>query len=190
MLLLFLTLIGSDVIPFLPYIKCSLTSIIAHRFLVGYVYGRTDAQTGGLLQIWLLKRFATVVAFQPVLLGLIFLSRRIFIEGGISAGVGVVSIVFVEIYASWKTKRPGKKTLSNVTQDALETFKEKAQTVNGQDSDVASYASPPRMRQRGSMASVLEMMSLTLAVMPSSQRNRGAVPLGACSICWINSLGD
>lgn len=133
-----------------------------------------------MLQIWLLKRFATVVAFQPILLGLIFLSRRIFIEGGILAGVGVVAIIFVEVYAKWKTKLPGKNTLSTVTLDALETFEERASIVNGpgEDSEAASVASPPRMRQRGSMASVLEMMSLTLAVMPSSQQNRGAVPLG------------
>jgi hypothetical protein len=33
----------------------------AHRFLVGYVFGRTRSQTGGLLQIWLLRRFATLL---------------------------------------------------------------------------------------------------------------------------------
>lgn len=130
--------------------------------------------------MWLLKRFASVVAFQPILLGLIFLSRRIFIEGGILVGVGAAAIIFVEIYAKWKTRRPGRNTLSNVTLDALDTFAERASTATGQGegSEVASVASPPRMRQRGSMASVLEMMSLTLAVMPSSQQSRGAVPLG------------
>src|SRR6266702_2922195 len=35
---------------------------LAHRFLVGYVYGRTRSQTGGLLQIWLLKRFTSLIA--------------------------------------------------------------------------------------------------------------------------------
>ena len=148
---------------------------------MGYVYGRTESQTGGLLQIWLLKRFATVVSLQPILLGLILLSRRLFVEGGISTGVGVVSILAIEIYAHYKTKQPGKNSLSSATLRALDIFEEQTtekNTTTAKDIDGSSLGtSAMRMRSRGSMASVLDMMSLTLAVMPSSH-SRGAVPIG------------
>ncbi|THH08733.1 hypothetical protein EW145_g2508 [Phellinidium pouzarii] len=155
-------------------------TIIAHRFLVGYVYGRTEAPTGGLLQIWLLKRFATVVSFQPILLGLIFLTRRLFIEGGILVGCGFAAIVAVELYTRYKTRLPGKGSLSAATLNALNTFTERVGSVNQNvlDSEgTPSLVSAPRMRQRGSMSSVLDMMSLTLAVMPPPHQARGAVPL-------------
>ncbi|KAH8120259.1 hypothetical protein DFH11DRAFT_1559146 [Phellopilus nigrolimitatus] len=159
-------------------------TIVAHRFLVGYVYGRTDAQTGGLLQIWLLRRFAVVVTFQPILLGVIFLTRRLFIEGGILIGFGVAAIIMIEAYACWKTRLPGRKSLSTVTLNALDTFEERASARNKDvsESEGASFASAPRMRPRGSISSVLEMMSLTLAVMPTPHQAREAVPLDTESL--------
>lgn len=145
------------------------------------MYGRTHSQTGGLLQIWLLKRLGTLLSFQPILLGLIFLSRKFWIEGGVLIGAGVAVIAFVEIYAWQKMRLPSRKALSPITQNSLNTFEVTAWNTNarGVDDEGTSYGSSsgrnPRMR--GSMASVLEMMSLTLAVMPSTSNYRGPVPL-------------
>ncbi|KAI5123599.1 hypothetical protein M0805_003416 [Coniferiporia weirii] len=154
-------------------------TIVAHRFLVSHVYGRTDAPTGGLMQIWLLKQFATVATLQPILLGLIFMARRLFIEGGVLAGCGFIAAIAVELYTHWKTKLPGRKTLSAVTLNAIDRFRERALPGNqsASDSEGTSLVSVPRVRQRGSMASVLEMMSLNLAVIPTPHETRGAVPL-------------
>lgn len=158
-----------------------LLTLVAHRFLVGYVYGRTQSQTGGLLQIWLLRRFGTVVAFQPILLGLIYLSRELWIEGGVLCGVGGAVILFMEGYAMWKTRLPGRKSLSHVAQDSLDRFVEIARPKGRRNVDEESTSlvsgSGRGQRTRGSLASVLEMMSLTLAVMPSSTETRGPVPL-------------
>lgn len=152
----------------------------AHRFLVGYVYGRLDAQTGGVLQIWLLRRFATVVSFQPILLGLIYLTRRLFVEGGLLIGIGLAAVICVEVYASRKTKLPGRGSLSAVTQNALDTFENSARPPRHRspEDERTSLVSSQRVRARGSFASVLEMMSLTLAVMPAPHHNRDPVPLG------------
>ena len=126
--------------------------LLAHRFLVGYVYGRTHSQTGGLLQIWLLRRFGTVVAFQPILLGLIYLSRELWIEGGILCGVGGVVMLFMESYATWKTRLPGRKSLSHVTQDSLDRFVEIARPKGRRNVDEEST----RMREEDSdMVSVM-----------------------------------
>ena len=154
-----------------------LIVLLAHRFLVGYVYARTHSQTGGLLQIWLLRRFGTVLSFQPILLGLIFLTRQFWIEGGVLIGTGWFVIVFVELYTSWKTRLPGRKFLSPITRNSLETFANAARRYVENDSGTINDSTPPGTRTRGSMASVLEMMSTTLAVTPSSFNFTGVVPL-------------
>ncbi|TFK41946.1 hypothetical protein BDQ12DRAFT_645286 [Crucibulum laeve] len=155
-----------------------LLTLIAHRYLVGYVYGRTHSQTGGVLQIWLIKRFGTLLSFQPILLGLIFLSRHFWIEGGVLVGTGVAVIIFIESYAAWKTRLPGRNSLSPITVDSLQNFGSAADSYLAEDENATVNGSSARGgRTRGSMASVLEMMSLTLAVMPSSSAYRGAVPL-------------
>ena len=154
---------------------------IAHRFLIGYVYGRTQGQTGGLQQIWLLKRLGTILAFQPLILGLILLSRRIWVEGGVLCGAASFVLVFVEFYCTWRTRLPGKRSLTLPTRESLDEFARAARHDEHRDvldeertSLVSSQRSPPR----GSFASILEMMSLTLAVMPSPSQTRGPLPLG------------
>ncbi|KAI0347698.1 hypothetical protein BDW22DRAFT_1479635 [Trametopsis cervina] len=161
-----------------------LLTLIAHRYLIGYVYGRTRSQTGGLLQIWLLKRFGTLIAFQPLVLGLIFLSRSLWIEGGILCGTAAFVVTFVETYCRWRTRTPARTALSNVTQDSLETFGRSAKPKEARDTDEEStslVSSARNTRRRGSsfgsFASILDMMSLTLAVMPSPTENRGPIPL-------------
>jgi hypothetical protein len=179
--LLFLSLIGEKCLTRLwPSYS---TWVLAHRFLVGYVFARTHSQTGGLLQIWLLRRLGTLLAFQPILLGLILLSRRLWILGGVLAGVGCAVIIFVEAYAYWRTKLPGRRSLSNITQDSLDTFIATARSRrrrNIEEEGVSLADSTPGGPgvRRGSMASVLEMMSVTLAVTPSPIPSRGPVPLG------------
>ncbi|KNZ80609.1 hypothetical protein J132_04851 [Termitomyces sp. J132] len=164
-ILIFLTLVGKP-----------------HRYLIGYVYGRTHSQTGGLLQIWLIKRLGTLLSLQPILMGLIFLSREFWIEGGILAGVGVVIVIFVEAYTTWKTRLPGRRSLSPITRNSLKMYESIARDTNRHviDSDASTSngsSSGRNPRLRGSMASVLEMMSVTLAVMPSNTNHRGPVPL-------------
>lgn len=127
--------------------------------------------------MWLLRRFGTVLSFQPILLGLIFLTRQFWIEGGVLIGTGLFVIVFVEAYTSWKTRLPGRKSLSPITQNSLETFTDTARQNVENDTGTINESSAPGTRTRGSMASVLEMMSTTLAVTPSSFNFTGVVPL-------------
>ena len=139
------------------------------------------------MQIWLLKRFATLLAIQPILLGLIFLSRRFWIEGGVLIGVGLFVIVFVESYCGWKTRQPGSRSLIPITRDSLANFKKTAAADRrkGDDEGTSMVSSAPGgTRPRGSMASVLEMMSLTLAVMPSSSPSRSPVPLRKSNLIY------
>ncbi|TFK56751.1 hypothetical protein OE88DRAFT_1650202 [Heliocybe sulcata] len=155
-------------------------TLIAHRYLIGYVYGRTRSQTGGLLQLWLLKRFGTLVAFQPFVMGLIFLTRRLWPEAGVLLGAALVVVLVVEGYAAWKTRQPGVSSLGNVTRNSLDTFEKAARTPCldlDEESTSLVNSSNRNTRMRGSFASVLEMMSMTLAVAPALTRQKGPVPL-------------
>ena len=182
-LLLFLTLVGESA-HFVGQWPASLSlPIAAHRYLVGYVYVRTDSgHTGGLLQIWLLRGLADLVALQPLLLGLLLLTRRLWIPGGVLAGAAALIVAAVEGYARWKARRPGVASLSPITRDCLARFAAAAQGASPSASASAdpSLASSPRrgaVGPRSSMASVLDMMSVTLAVTPASSKLRGPVPL-------------
>lgn len=131
--------------------------------------------------MWILKRFGIILAFQPLVLGLILLSRDFWVEGGILCGAALFVVLFIESYCTWKTRLPGRRSLSPITRDSLNTFSRAARPTTPRDIDEEStslVSSGRHTRARGSFASVLEMMSLTLAVMPSSNRTRGAVPLG------------
>ena len=188
--LLLLTLIGGfSLIMFISICGSSMTFCngrTAHRFLVGYVYGRTKSPTGGLLQLFMLRGFALLLALQPLLLGLILLSRRLWPEAGALLGTSLAVVVFVELFCSFKTRRPGVRSLSPVTQNSLETFTTAARPArrrNVDEESISLVSSDKNHRSRGSMASVLEMMSITLAVIPSPSQLRGPIPLRECHLC-------
>jgi hypothetical protein len=130
--------------------------------------------------LWLLKRFGTLLSFHPILLGLILLSRRFWIEGSILITSGVVVILIVEFYTNAKTRLPGRQYLSRATQDSLQRFENGTPQQTYDDNDTLHDIGSLRGRPRGSVASVLDMMSLTLAVMPPSSKNRGPIPLRKC----------
>lgn len=160
-------------------------TLIAHRYLISYVYGRTDTgQTGGLLYIWVIRRFATMLCLQPLLLGLIFLTKQLWVLGGVLVGCAVLIVIVVEAYCEWKTRVPKVNSLSPITRDSLDSFRraQREGLPGAREDDMSLLSShgarsPGDGEPRGSIASVLDMMSLTLAVMPSTSRGRGPIPL-------------
>ncbi|KIJ21976.1 hypothetical protein PAXINDRAFT_63506 [Paxillus involutus ATCC 200175] len=153
-------------------------SLVAHRFLIGHVYVRTLSQTGGLMQIWLLKCLASISMLQPLLLGLILLSRQLWIEGGILSGFSLGTLLVVELFTASKSRLRASHYLEPTTRESLKAFSETARSstyADASNESVGNLSSPRRVRE--SIASVLEMMSLTLAVMPPASRHRGPLPL-------------
>lgn len=166
-----------------PLVVLLFLTLVAHRYLVGYVYGRTDrGQSGGLLQLWLIRRFATMLALQPFLLGLILLANRLWILSGVLLGAAAFLVVVVELYAEIRLREPGIRSLSAVSRDALDEFSHVTRT-KPDDGTEKELPVPPResrrdhRRTRTSLASVLDMISMTLAIAPSTSRQRGPVPL-------------
>lgn len=164
--------------------KLANTRNAGHRYLATYGHARTHSQTGGLLQLWTLRRFGSLLSLQPFLLGLIFLTRQLWTLAGVLLGLALAIVIFVELACSWNTREPSVKSLSEVTQNALDTFRRTAKpsaTIYGYDNSTDSGSSAVGRsitgNARGDIASVLEMMSITLAVSPRSLRRQAAVPL-------------
>jgi len=130
--------------------------------------------------LFMLRRFALLLALQPLVLGLILVSRRLWPEAGALLGTSLAVALFVELFCSFKTRQPGARSLSPITRNSLETFKAAARPARRRNVDEESVSlvnSDKNPRPRGSMASVLEMMSITLAVIPSPSQLRGPVPI-------------
>jgi hypothetical protein len=133
-----------------------------------------------------MRRFATLFALQPLLIGLVVLAHRKWILGGIMIGIAVFLVTLVEWYCIHRLKKPSVDSLSPVTRDSIEQYMHSARPANalfgnGSPDEKGSAAGPSngkgRRAKNGSISSVLEMMSLTLAVMPGNNRNRPPVPL-------------
>lgn len=195
----FLTATLALIFPLLgvPLTILVLLTLIAHRYLVGYVYGRTDrGQSGGLLQLWMIRRFATMTALQPFLLGLILLPFREWTLAAVLLGTATVIILFVETYTGVRMREPGVKSLSESSRESLDELSREIK-IRRHDDDgekplpVApeSETSPPRQPRRtvASMASVLDMIADTLALPRGAARQRTAIPLRKLSL-WPSLL--
>ena len=144
------------------------------------MYGRTLAQTGGLLQLWLTKRFATVLALQPFLMGLELLTRDLWPEAGTLLGSAVVIVLLVEALTFFLTRHKSVHSLHPVTREALASFVSVARPRKNtaySDGRLSAESSHRNGGPRGSYASVLDMMNQTLAIPTSAYQTRSPVPL-------------
>jgi len=117
--------------------------------------------------------------YPGLILDLIFLTRNLWEEAGVLLLTSIIVFMFVEIFCWGKTRQPDARSLSNVTQNSLRDFRATARPSQRRhvDEESISFISSGRSRVRGSIASVLDMMSLTLAVVPSPSQIRGPVPI-------------
>ena len=125
-----------------------------------------------------------MTALQPLLLGLILLTRRLWEEGAVLCSSALLVVAFVELFCMHKLRQPGLKSLSPITRNSLDTFARvarpgRARGADDESTDLVSESLGTAHRTRGSFASVLEMMSATLAITPNGAW-KGAVPLREC----------
>lgn len=172
----------------LPLVILVLLTLVAHRYLVGYVYGRSDhGQSGGLLQLWIVRRFATMLALQPFLLGLVLLPFHEWALAGVLLGLAVFLVFITETYTAARMRKPGVKSLSEASWESLDEFTTEIKNKRDDDDDgeksprtaTEGGATPPRLARRTvvSMTSLLDMISRTLALPRSAARQRQAIPL-------------
>ncbi|KAF8321602.1 hypothetical protein DL93DRAFT_2072348 [Clavulina sp. PMI_390] len=191
----FLTLTLVLLFPLLgpPLFILVLLSLAAHRYLVGYVYGRTDrGQSGGLLHMWIMRRFATMLALQPFLLGLILLPFREWALACTLIGVALFLVFVVELYTGIRMRQPSASSLSEASRESLDDFSHEMHMKRPEGTGEKALPAPPggesggrtprsRGRTVASMASILDMINQALAI-PQASRPHAAVPLPSESI--------
>jgi hypothetical protein len=123
-------------------------------------------------------------------LGLILLTRRLWPEGGALCGIALLTVALAEAYCARQVREPGRGALSGSTRGALDAFARVARPAErrGDDDerkDLVTRASGSVLRARGSFASVLDMMSATLAVAPEGPK--GPVPLRTTPLSRVRS---
>ncbi|KAG8890809.1 hypothetical protein FRB98_004854 [Tulasnella sp. 332] len=164
-----------------PVVILLILTLVAHRYLVGYVRGRVGVgQTGGLLHIWMMRRFGTLLALQPFLFGLILFSRRFWALGGILVGTAVLIVAIVEGYTYHRTRVPRYRSLDNSSKESLDRFRRAARGRTRASNDeegtgLVMPASPGRRRTRPSISSMMDMVSMILSAPVAG--HRGPLPL-------------
>ena len=159
-----------------PLVILLFLTLVVHRYLVGYVYGRTyRVQSGALMHLWLIRRFATMVALQPLLLGLILLVHRLWALASVLLAVAALCVIAVEFHAETQTWEPDVDSLSPAAWESLDKFV--SQVMTG-EVDLMPHPAQFAVDQgtRASMASMLEMISASLAVAPSAPLQPRPVP--------------
>lgn len=161
----------------LPAVVFLILLFAASRYLATFTDCSLLGSSGGKLVIWLLRSLALVLLCQPVLLGLILLSRREWGIGGASIGVAVVGLLLFEGLV-WKQGRTA--TLSRTEHAKFRLFAKRLQSHAVEPIDNMSIDRPSDFensgRRRRSNATIFELMSDLL--LPSNQtRSQGHLPL-------------
>lgn len=95
--------------------------LVATHYAARYVHVNVEADSGALFAIWALRIFGWVLCARPLFLGLVFLSRREWVLGGIAAGVSILCLVVFEAFVNKRTRDEPK--LDRKDRHALERFK-------------------------------------------------------------------
>ncbi|KAM0753755.1 hypothetical protein T439DRAFT_377901 [Meredithblackwellia eburnea MCA 4105] len=158
-----------------PLIVLTLLSWMAIRHTSTFV----DARSGdsrGLFYSEFVSWIKCLVVLQPILLGLVLLSRQLFLFGGLCLGFAGLLIVASFGLALWtKRQRRRMSQVSARTRKALDAFE--LGCTDGSFSETAGNSkrqSNTSLIGRRSMASVFEMMN---GISPPTRKSRPPLPL-------------
>jgi hypothetical protein len=83
----------------IPILLLLYLGYISTRYTVEYAQTtRSGGYTGALIALWTIRRFGWVLGTQPLLFGLIMLSRREWAIGGVSIAIGGIAVILSEIF--------------------------------------------------------------------------------------------
>lgn len=151
---------------------------LACRFLATYTDCNLHGSPGGQVAIGLLWILGWTLCLQPLLLGLVLLSRREWRIGGASVGVAVAGLIVFEVLVRSKCRR---RRLEREDLDRMHSFAQrlKKQTVelvdDGTPEPESDLPASDNIRRR-SNATIFELMS-DLLIPSERRRSRGPLPL-------------
>jgi len=148
--------------------------VVHHQ--VEYLHAPSKGYEAATLALWTIRRFGWVLAFQPMIYGLIVLSRREWEIGGISVGVAVVTIVISELVTAGLHPSPRRSKLSASCRKSLDdiTLQMRRPPITTQLSRTVSGSSSQVLRPRQSTSSMLRRLT---ALLPGLSRLPPDCPL-------------
>lgn len=140
-----------------------LSFIVVHH-QVEYLHAPAKGFEGATLALWTIRRFGWVLALQPLIYGLIVLSRREWEIGGVSIGVAVITVIISEVVTVGLHRGPSRRKLSFPTKKALDTISNDMRRPAGpiQLSRPVSGSSSLVLRPRQSTSSMLRRLTTLL----------------------------
>jgi hypothetical protein len=158
----------------LPILILLLLSFMAIRYLATNVWCEVaGGPTSAASAMGIIRTLAWGLCLQPVLFGLVLLSRREWAIGGTSLGLGAVIVMLCEGFMA--SKRPRRKTTprsADMLRDLRSAMQHRPPTSSGStvpSSNLDSNATPPAPRSRrvSNVSTILEMIN---SLLPSVSR--------------------
>lgn len=106
----------------IPILLLVFLGMVANRYLVDRVVIERVGYGGAELGLWTIRRFGWLLGVQPVLYGLILLSRREWSLSGVSMAVAAVTVMLSEFLTIGLHERRNQKRLSGMTNVVVETI--------------------------------------------------------------------
>ena len=140
-----------------------LSFVVVHH-QVEYLHAPSKGYEAATLALWTIRRFGWVLALQPLIYGLIVLSRREWEIGGISIGVAVVTVIISELVTAGLHPSPKRNKLSASTQKSLDDISHAMRhpPVPAQLTRAISGSSSQILRSRQSTSSMLRRLTTLL----------------------------
>ena len=150
---------------------------VTGRYLATYADCTLYGGSHGRLAISILWKLGWALCLQPLLLGLVIVSRREWAIGGASLGVALAGVTIFELLARTKCRTP---RLSKEDRDQLRKFTQSLKGHTGEliddfEESNQTEHSGTRSRRR-SNATIFELMS-DLLIPSERRRSRGFLPL-------------
>lgn len=151
-----------------------LAFIVIHH-QVQYVHAPSTGYEAATLALWTTRRLGWTLCLQPLIYGLILLSRNEWEIGGASIGVSVLTLVLSELLTIGRHPSPSRKSLKSTTRRILGNIS-RAMTRSSTDirSRPNSTASSQLLRPRQSTSSMLRRLT---ALLPGLSRLPDDCPL-------------
>ncbi len=168
----------------LPILLFLVLMLVATHYAARYVHVNVEADSGALFAIWALRIFGWVLCTGPLFLGLVLMSRREWVLGGIAMGVSTLSLMVFEALVHSRIR--DQPRLDRKDRQALKQFKralrdEKNTVPSGLEEreNLTPRTDQEAIRQR--RQSNLSILELITGMAPRTAQ-MGPLPLGSDSI--------
>jgi hypothetical protein len=100
----------------IPVLILAYLTLVSATWLASQVFCISrGGPSNGKLAIWVVRRLGWAVCLQPFVLGLVLLTRREWVAGGIGLGLAAIGVIISEVVTfGWHRKRPDDKFLGRI----------------------------------------------------------------------------